>query len=380
MPGTPCDDNDPATTNDIWSVDCNCEGTINGPTYTVLIAGTITPCTPAIADGIVSITSIQGTEPNINVTTTLSPNCEFGEYFTMTSPSGWFSFSASCMNGTIATATAQYQINVLGGGDTLFVNLDCSGTGLVDCNNIPNGPDMPGTPCDDGDPNTINDTWNANCTCSGISNPGPCDAGFWVIQAYENDPQGQPIPIPYNLWVWNLSTGASPFQFLWNFGDGTSSTEAFPTHIYPGTGPYFLCLGIWDATGCTDTYCDTISIDGDGIYQGMVPGGGDDRSVLTISVLQNQPTSIGEVEEDGSRIWPNPTTDLLNIALDNPVNGRTRVSITDLEGRLLRTMDRNFTSSAGVITLPVADLAAGVYILSIENGGNSSMHRFVRSH
>ena len=378
QPGTPCDDNDPATTNDTWTVDCDCEGTIPAPTYTVLIAGTITPCSPAIAGGIVSITSIQGTEPNINVTTTLSPNCEFGEYFTMTSPTGWFSFSASCMNGTIATATAQYEINVLGGGDTLFVNLDCSGAGPVDCNNIPNGPDMPGTPCDDGDPNTINDTWTANCICTGINNPGPCDAGFWVIQAYENDPLGQPIPIPYNLWVWNLSTGASPFQFLWNFGDGTSSTEAFPTHVYPGTGPYYLCLGIWDATGCTDTYCDTVAIDGDGIYQGMMPGGGDDRSVLTISVVQNTSTSIEENTDPGSTLWPNPATDLVNISLDRPVDGRTRVSITDLEGRLLRTMDRTFTSGTSTLTLPVADLAAGVYILSIENGGRSMMHRFVR--
>ncbi len=377
-PGSQCDDGDPTTTGDSINANCICQGTITGPTYTVLIAGTITPCSPAIAGGIVSITSIQGTEPNINVTTTLSPNCEFGEYFTMTSPTGWFSFSASCMNGTIATATAQYEINVLGGGDTLFVNLDCSGAGPVDCNNIPNGPDMPGTPCDDGDPNTINDTWNANCTCSGISNPGPCDAGFWVIQAYENDPQGQPIPTPYNLWVWNLSTGASPFQFLWNFGDGTSSTEAFPTHIYPGTGPYYLCLGIWDATGCTDTYCDTIAIDGDGIYQGMMPGGGDDRSVLTISVVQNTSTSIEENTDPGSTLWPNPATDLVNISLDRPIDGRTRVSITDLEGRLLRTMDRTFTSGTSTLTLPVADLAAGVYILSVENGGRSMMHRFVR--
>ncbi|MDQ3101105.1 MAG: T9SS type A sorting domain-containing protein, partial [Bacteroidota bacterium] len=349
--------------------------------YTVMIAGTITPCSPAIAGGVVSITSVQGTMPSINITTPLSPNCEFGEVFEMTSATGWFTVSASCMNGTMASASAQYQITAFGGSDTLFINLDCTGgSGALDCTGIPNGPNVPGTSCDDNDPNTVNDTWAANCICSGISNPGICDAGFWVVQAYENDPvTGQPIPTPYNLWVWNLSTGASPFQYLWNFGDGTSSTEAFPTHIYPSTGPYYLCLGIWDATGCTDTYCDTISIDGDGIYQGMIPGGGNDRNVLTIQVTQTQPSSISEMEFAGLNIWPNPTNDLLNLDLGIEITGRTHVSIIDVNGRLVRTMDRNFNNGTSKITLPVSDLNGGMYMIRIENGDSSIARRFVKN-
>lgn len=39
--------------------------------------------------------------------------------------------------------------------------------GTPDCLGVIDGPDMPGQPCDDGDANTINDTWTANCTCVG---------------------------------------------------------------------------------------------------------------------------------------------------------------------------------------------------------------------
>lgn len=42
-----------------------------------------------------------------------------------------------------------------------------SGAGQVDCEGVPNGPAQPGTACDDGDPNTINDTWNISCVCTG---------------------------------------------------------------------------------------------------------------------------------------------------------------------------------------------------------------------
>jgi hypothetical protein len=36
-----------------------------------------------------------------------------------------------------------------------------------DCLGVANGTALPGTPCDDGNPNTGNDTWNSNCQCVG---------------------------------------------------------------------------------------------------------------------------------------------------------------------------------------------------------------------
>jgi hypothetical protein len=37
----------------------------------------------------------------------------------------------------------------------------------VDCLGAPNGTALPGTPCDDSDPGTGNDTWGADCSCTG---------------------------------------------------------------------------------------------------------------------------------------------------------------------------------------------------------------------
>ena len=39
---------------------------------------------------------------------------------------------------------------------------------LPDCNNVPGGPDLPGVPCDDLDPGTINDVWSPLCMCAGV--------------------------------------------------------------------------------------------------------------------------------------------------------------------------------------------------------------------
>lgn len=133
------------------------------------------------------------------------------------------------------------------------------------------------------------------------------------------------LPVPYELWVWNLSTGGSGnFVFTWNFGDGTSSNEAFPTHTYSGNGPYNLCLSIMDNSGCgADTFCDSISINGDGIYEGMVVHADDRQDGFTINVQDPQAMAVQEVSTTGNiATWPNPTVDELNVAVVSEMKER----------------------------------------------------------
>ncbi len=49
----------------------------------------------------------------------------------------------------------------------------------------------------------------------------------------------------------NLSTGPG-LKYAWNFGDGTSSTQRNPVHIYSSEGVYSVSLSITDIYGCGD--------------------------------------------------------------------------------------------------------------------------------
>lgn len=51
----------------------------------------------------------------------------------------------------------------------------------------------------------------------------------------------------------NVSTFDNVTGYLWNFGDGTTSTLAKPTHVYNTQGKYTLSLTITTATGCSST-------------------------------------------------------------------------------------------------------------------------------
>jgi PKD repeat protein len=47
---------------------------------------------------------------------------------------------------------------------------------------------------------------------------------------------------------------------LWDFGDGSSSTQAYPTHIYNQPGVYKITLNTYGYNGLTGTYVDSVEI------------------------------------------------------------------------------------------------------------------------
>ena len=73
------------------------------------------------------------------------------------STSGTYSVTVTNGNGCSATSA----------GTTVTVNTNC------DCLGVPGGTALPGSACNDGDPQTVNDTWNVNCTCAGTL-PNDC--------------------------------------------------------------------------------------------------------------------------------------------------------------------------------------------------------------
>jgi PKD repeat protein len=53
------------------------------------------------------------------------------------------------------------------------------------------------------------------------------------------------------------STG--PTSWFWDFGDGNTSTQQDPTHIYANAGTYTVCLTVTNACG-SDSSCNTVTV------------------------------------------------------------------------------------------------------------------------
>lgn len=54
------------------------------------------------------------------------------------------------------------------------------------------------------------------------------------------------------------NTSVGGVSYLWDFGDGNTSTAANPTYTYPVNGVYTVTLTVTDANGCTSTTTTTV--------------------------------------------------------------------------------------------------------------------------
>ena len=83
---------------------------------------------------------------------------------------------------------------------------------------------------------------------------GPCQAAFIY---FPSDPMGM---MTGSFQFIDISTG-NPTEWLWDFGDGTQSTEQNPEHVFPDEGVYTVCLTVSDSTNyCTSTFCEDVFV------------------------------------------------------------------------------------------------------------------------
>ena len=59
--------------------------------------------------------------------------------------------------------------------------------------------------------------------------------------------------LPYAVQFTDRSTGANINRWLWDFGDGNTSTERSPNHTYTAAGVFTVKLVVGNTSGCSDT-------------------------------------------------------------------------------------------------------------------------------
>ena len=129
-----------------------------------------------------------------------------------------------------------------------------------------------------------------------------------------------------------------PTDWHWNFGDGNTSTERHPLHSFSQDGIYEICLTVSNAHG-SDTHCDTFNVGTTSI--------GAERIAIEVGV------------------YPNPMQNDLFIDLKDYYPKEARVLLYDLQGRQVKEQ-RVYHGSNYVY---VGNLAAGMYVYKVEDGG-----------
>ena len=145
----------------------------------------------------------------------------------------------------------------------------------------------------------------------------------------------------------DLSSGFGTGAYAWDFGDGTTSTDQNPTHVYTTDGNFVVCLVFTDDCG-SNTYCDTLNV---GLTGMPVP-----------------------LSDGGLTVYPNPSSGIFTLqgAHSSPVQLR----VWDPMGRIVR--EENWMPAAGNHEIDLRDYSAGIYLLELNKEGKRYFRKLIR--
>ncbi|MFN8397553.1 MAG: PKD domain-containing protein [Bacteroidia bacterium] len=170
---------------------------------------------------------------------------------------------------------------------------------------------------------------------------GQCSAGF----THAPDTSGQ-----YTILAYNTSVGNN-LSYLWNFGDGSTSTLPYPVHAYTGPGTYNVCLAVTQISpACTDTFCDTVTV-----TQKQL-------AAFTFGVWNpaTQVTPDPPAAQHALELFPIPASNLLHIRL--PEGAFQAVQISNALGQMVM---KEPAPPSNEIQLDLSALPDGMYFVRV---------------
>lgn len=80
-----------------------------------------------------------------------------------------------------------------------------------------------------------------------------------IEEVYAPDTGYTGKPIQFNLMIIPC-TGTQPFVYYWEFGDGCTSAQKNPTHVYTNIGDYTYNVTVTDESGASENYSGVITV------------------------------------------------------------------------------------------------------------------------
>ncbi|MEM9022822.1 MAG: PKD domain-containing protein, partial [Bacteroidota bacterium] len=142
----------------------------------------------------------------------------------------------------------------------------------------------------------------------------------------------------------NTSTLFGNNTYLWDFGDGNSSTDENPTHVYAfpagGSGDFVVTLTVSNECG-SSTFTDTVSI---GVTVGI-------EDLLA--------------GESGIAVFPNPNNGDFRVALQTNGTQTVNVDVLDLQGRVIFNLPLGSVNGRVFEEITLDNVAKGVYMVKV---------------
>lgn len=191
----------------------------------------------------------------------------------------------------------------------------------------------------------------------------PMQAGLYQVQIIDNKGcigisdtfrvNGPTADFQVNTTVLNatfVNNSQSATSYLWNFGDGQTSTQANPTHTYAVTGIYNVVLIATGPCGLKDTLQQTV---------GVTPTA--------------EPSWLGAFS-----LSPNPARAYFQVSMTGNTPELVSLTLVNTVGQIAEQQTHQFQQGHLQTTFSIAHLPDGVYWLQIQSGREIKNVRLVK--
>jgi len=146
----------------------------------------------------------------------------------------------------------------------------------------------------------------------------------------------------------NSSSNAT--SFLWDFGDGTTSTQPNPAHTYSNDGAYNVTLTVTGPCGASNI-----------------------THPVVISTVDTQTPDWIEL----FKLFPNPNNGLFNLEMRGQAQDKLEFTLLNAEGQSVSRETLDFRTGALARTFDYRHLPAGVYKLNVQAGKGSFFTKII---
>lgn len=183
----------------------------------------------------------------------------------------------------------------------------------------------------------------ATTACGSISDTVEVTDGLEPLASFD-------LNSSYGLMAVINNTSENGVTYHWDFGDGTNSSDPNPgPHMYSATGVYTIILTVTGECG-TATF----------------------TQIFNAVALNNE-----EFEGGSISLYPNPTTDYINISFADVNAGEAQFQIIDITGKVIKVAQAPVYAGS-IQTLDVSSLKSGIYQVGISLNGSTKFIRFVK--
>lgn len=199
---------------------------------------------------------------------------------------------------------------------------------------------------------------------------GNCTANFMILpNALNNNGMVDII---------NLTPGNNNF-YTWDFGNGFVSNLNTPVTTINSPGIYEICLNMMDTVNmCSDTFCDTITIDSLGnVFRSSMTG----NVAIRVSRAPQNGMPLSVQENIGAStalsVMPNPANDACNL-LVNMEAGAAKITCSDILGKTIFIKQATLLGGGSQqIPIDISGLEDGTYLISITTAKQTGFTRLI---